>query len=196
MAPPHAIKTPGFGIPATASVTAVFLSGKPDNIAIRMNQSVALIWHFFDLGAMTGLSAICIPVFLDTNADVSHMYMQWARLYHYGHIYMPSVAVSATGLYALAAARHRAVNSEYWATYAIAAVTTIAMVPFTWLIMNSTNNTLFRLHALADVSPSEVDLNTAQKLLVKWAWLHLCRSIFPFAGSILGFVGVVRQLRT
>jgi hypothetical protein len=143
---------------------------------------------------MTGLSVICVPVLLDTNTEVSHLYRQWARLYHYGHICMPTMAVSATGMYAYAALRYRAANNKQWLVYAIAGATTIAIVPFTWLIMTSTNNTLFRLHELAVASPETGDLSTAHELLVKWAWLHLCRSVFPLAGAIVGFFGVLKEL--
>lgn len=160
-----------------------------------MDRGVAanqLTW--FHLGAMTGLSAICVPVLLDTNTEVSHLYRQWARLFYYGHNYMPTTAVAVAGLYAYAALRHRAANNKQWLVYAIASVTTIAIVPFTLLVMNSTNNTLFRLHALAVASPETEDLSTAHELLVKWAWLHLCRSAFPLAGAIIGFFGVLKEL--
>lgn len=143
---------------------------------------------------MTGLSVICVPVLLDTNTEVSQLYRQWARLYHYGHNIMPAVAVSVAGLYAYAALRYRAANNKQWLVYAMAGATTITIVPFTLLIMNSTNNTLFRLHDLAVASPETEDLGTAHELLVKWAWLHLCRSVFPLAGAILGLFGVLKEL--
>lgn len=144
---------------------------------------------------MTSLSVICMPVLLDTNTEVSHLYGQWARLYHYGHICMPTVAVCVAGLYAFVALRYRAANNKQWLVYGVAGATTISIVPFTLLIMNSTNNTLFRRHALAVASPTTTeDKSTAHDLLVKWAWLHLCRSVFPLAGSILGFYGILKEL--
>ena len=141
-----------------------------------------------------GLSAIVVPVLLDTNTESTHLIRQWARLYHYGHLYMPAISVSATGLYSYAALRKRALHRKQWIIYAAAGVTTIAMVPFTWLIMDPTNNALFRLNELASATALAVDLSTVQGLAVKWAWLHVLRSMFPLAGAILGLVGVLQEL--
>ena len=140
------------------------------------------------------LSAIGIPVFLDTDTNSTHLLRQWARLYHYGHIYMPSISVAATGLFAYGALRKRASNRKQWLIYAAAGATTITMVPFTWVMMDPTNNTLFRLEALASATASAVDLSAAQELVVKWAWLHVVRSVFPMVGAILGLVGILQEL--
>ena len=50
--------------------------------------------HPSPMGAMMGLSLITIPLFLDTNTQSAHMLTQWVRLYHYGHLYMPSMAIA------------------------------------------------------------------------------------------------------
>ena len=60
--------------------------------------------------------------------------------------------------------------------------------------MDPTNTALFRLEALASATASAVDLNAAQELVVKWAWLHVVRSVFPMVGAILGLVGVLQEL--
>lgn len=143
---------------------------------------------------MMSLSTIVIPVFLDTDTESTRLVRQWARLYHYGHLYMPAVSVAVTGLYGYAALRKRASNRKQWLIYAAAGATTITMVPFTWLMMVPTNNTLFRLEALASATASAVDLSTVQELVVRWAWLHVVRSVFPLVGAILGLVGVLREL--
>lgn len=137
---------------------------------------------------MMSLSAIMIPVLLNTNTESAHLIRQWACLYHYGHIYMPAVSVAATGLYGYSALRKRASNRLQWRIYVAAGATTITMVPFTWLMMAPTNNTLFGLAA------SAVDLRTVQELVVRWAWLHAVRSVFPLVGAILGLVGVLQEL--
>ena len=51
--------------------------------------------------------------------------------------------------------------------YTAAGATTITMVPFTWLMMAPTNNTLFRLEALASAMASAVDLSAVQELVVR-----------------------------
>ncbi|KAF2178416.1 DUF1772-domain-containing protein, partial [Zopfia rhizophila CBS 207.26] len=145
-------------------------------------------------GAMMSLSAIAVPVFLDTNTSSTHLLRQWARLYHYGHIYMPAVCVAAASLYGYVALRQRVSNRKQWRIYAAAGVTTITMVPFTWLVMVPTNNTLFRLRELASATASAVDLSAVQKVVVRWAWMHVVRSLFPLVGAILGLVGVLQEL--
>lgn len=135
------------------------------------------------------ISAVTVPAVLDTNTTPSHLLHQWARIYYYGHIIMPALGVSVTSLYAFIALRKRASNHKDWLTYGMAGTTTISIVPFTWLVMAPTNNTLFRL-----LETSEADLDTMQELIVKWAYLHVIRSIFPLIGSLLGLVGVRREL--
>ena len=142
------------------------------------------------------LSVIAIPVFLDTNTDSTHLVRQWARLYHYGHFYMPAVSVATTGLYEYVGLRNRASHRKQWLIYTAAGAITITMVPFTWLMMGPTNDRLFRLLAVASASASAsaVDLGVLQGLVVRWAWLHIVRSVFPMVGAILGLVGVLQEL--
>ena len=144
---------------------------------------------------MMSLAAITIPVFLETSTESStNLLHLWACLYHYGHIYMPAISVTTTSLYAYAAWSKRAANIEQWRRYAIAGATTIAMVPFTWLIMDSTNNALFQLVASASGTLTSVKLETVQALIVRWALLHAARSLFPLAGAVLGLGGLLQEL--
>lgn len=142
---------------------------------------------------MASLSAFVIPVLLDTNVAADHMLRQWVRLYHYGHIYMPALCVATCGIYVYAALgkRRAAAGSDWSRCYALAAVSTIAMVPFTWLVMAPTNNTLFRLESLGS---AVTDLALVRILLVRWAWLHAMRSLSPLLGAYLGFTGLVQEL--
>ncbi|KAJ5655729.1 hypothetical protein N7507_007679 [Penicillium longicatenatum] len=144
---------------------------------------------------MLCLSAISVPVFLDTNTDSGHLVRQWARTYHYGHIILPALCIATCGLYAYIGLNKRAVRGKGWRTCAAAGVATIAMVPFTWLIMTPTNNTLFQLEA-ASVSASEppADLNAVRELVVRWSWLHATRSLFPLVGALVGFGGLLHDL--
>lgn len=108
---------------------------------------------------------------------------------------MPSVSVATTGLYAYTALRKRAASRKQWFTYVLAGTTTIAIVPFTWLMMAPTNNALFRLlEASTSATVSVVDLSTVQELVVRWAWLHVVRSVCPMVGAILGLLGVLQEL--
>ena len=146
---------------------------------------------------MISLSIVAIPVFLDTDTDSAQLVRHWAHLYRYGGLYMPALSVTATGLYAYAALRNRASDRKQWILYAAAGATTIAMVPFTLLMMAPVNNTLLRLEASASASVatvSVVGLGSVKELVVRWAWLHAIRSVFPLIGGILGLVGVLREV--
>lgn len=167
--PDIGVSAPKINVPAAAVISGSFLSG-----------------------AMMSLSAFVIPVFLDTDQDAEHMVRQWARLYHYGHIYLPALCVSTTGLYAYASLSKRVADNKQWSRYALAATSTIAMVPFTWLVMTPTNNTLFRL----DASELVMELSLVRGLVVRWAWLHVTRSLFPLVGAILGFMTLHQELRS
>jgi hypothetical protein len=101
---------------------------------------------------------------------------------------MPALCVATCGVYAYAAIDQK---GRAGSRYILAALSTIAMVPFTWLIMAPTNNTLFRLESLGS---TVTDLTVARGLLVKWAWLHAVRSLSPLLGVYLGFTGVVQEL--
>jgi hypothetical protein len=144
---------------------------------------------------MLCLSAIAVPVFLDTDTDSGHLVRQWSRTYHYGHIILPAVCIATCGLYAYIGLNKRAARRKDWRTWAAAGVATIAMVPFTWVIMTPTNNTLFRLEA-ASVLASEppADLGAVRELVVRWSWLHATRSLFPLVGAVVGFRGLLHNL--
>ena len=92
-----------------------------------------------------GLSLMTIPVFLDTNILTTHMIQQWIRLYHYGHFVSPAMAIATCLAYTHTAVRKRA-SGHKWKMYAAAGAVTVGMIPFTWLIMMPTNNTLFGLN--------------------------------------------------
>ncbi|KAK0729558.1 hypothetical protein B0H67DRAFT_2282 [Lasiosphaeris hirsuta] len=145
---------------------------------------------------MMSLSAFVVPVLLDTNPDANHMVRQWARLYHYGHIYLPALCIATVGLYGLTAARRRSDKRPQWTRYALAGLSTVAMVPFTWLIMTPTNDTLFRLEAaaLAGSAPA-AELADVRDLVVHWAWLHATRSLSPLVGAYLGFTNLLGEVR-
>jgi hypothetical protein len=141
---------------------------------------------------MLCLSGVVIPVFLDTITDSTQLLHQWVRVYHYGHIYMPALCVATCGLYAYTA-MNKPYNSNQRQIYVAAAATTFAMVPFTWAAMAPTNNTLFQLDGAVEATKAIEELSIVQEIVVRWAWLHLFRSVFPFIGVLLGFTGTMRE---
>ncbi len=185
------------GLPAVAVATGSFLTGMfiAEN---PVSLPYPALMCGLSIGAMASLSMIAIPVFLDTNnnsAAATQLVRQWVRTYHYGHIILPGICIGACGLYGYAAFNARAVTvkskprSGYW--YAMAAFATIAMVPFTWVIMTPTNNALFGMEFLQGAN-----LSVVRALVVRWAWLHAARSLFPLLGVILGFRGLFEELRS
>ena len=137
------------------------------------------------------LSLMAIPVLLDTTTQPSQLFHQWVRMYHYGHQVLPTLAVATFLLYGYAAVSKRAA-SRPWGIFAAAGVTTLSMLPFTWVFMVPTNNTLFRLdgESKAAAAAAVASWGEAQELVTRWSWLHLVRSLFPLAGAVLGLMAI------
>ncbi|KAB8067110.1 hypothetical protein BDV29DRAFT_196689 [Aspergillus leporis] len=140
------------------------------------------------LGAMMSLSLMAVPVLLDTTMEAAQLYHQWTRMYHYGHQVLPTMAVTTFLLYGYTAVKRRRAGRP-WGIFVLAGLTTLSMLPFTWLVMVPTNNELFRREklGLSDVSILEID--DAKALVVKWSRMHLARCLMPLAGAIVGMIG-------
>jgi hypothetical protein len=139
---------------------------------------------------MMCFSAVTIPVIVEINTDGLHLLRQWARVYYYGHLFMPALCVGTASLFALSAYRKRVKERVAWSIFDVAALTTFAMVPFTYIAMTSKNDAMFAL-AKADA----VGLDQARGLVVGWAYLHAFRSLFPLLGAICGFRGLLAGVR-
>jgi anthrone oxygenase-like protein len=137
------------------------------------------------------LSLVAVPVILDTNTQASHLLVQFVRLYHYGHQLMPSLAVATFLLYGYTAIKNRSTGGP-WKIQLLAGLTTLTMVPFTWIAMTPTNNSLFELHEQSKATEA-VELRRVQRLLIRWGVLHVVRSLFPLGGAILGGTNVLQQ---
>ncbi|KAL7783875.1 hypothetical protein V8C37DRAFT_26476 [Trichoderma ceciliae] len=163
-------------------------------------SALAVVFGTFLSGAMMSLTAFAVPVILDTNPeDGVHTLRQWVRMYHYGHIYLPALSIATTGLYVFEALTKRAQGRYQWVRYALAAVSTLIMIPFTWVFMTPTNNTLFRLETeAASGSGSAADGLGAMvhDLVIWWAFLHATRSLAPLFGAYLGFTGLLCEMRS
>lgn len=136
------------------------------------------------------LTFIAVPVFLDTTIDASLLFSQWRRMYHYGHQTMPVLAVGTFILYAFTCIKRYRVRRKPWCIFALAAATTVSMLPFTWICMASTNNELFRLEEASKTQPLLMGLTEGKRLLTAWNWLHFTRSLLPLSGAILGTLGM------
>ncbi|KAK3328625.1 hypothetical protein B0T19DRAFT_425046 [Cercophora scortea] len=146
-------------------------------------------------GMMLSISAQTVPVLLETTTNAPQLFRQWTGLYFYGSRIMPTMALGTAVLYGFAASARRHAGSEgspSWTTFALAAASTLSIVPFTFLFMAPTNNELFRLEAATRVAEPLVKTTVAEAkaLLVKWSWLHFVRSLLPLAGAVLGVFGI------
>lgn len=138
---------------------------------------------------MTSLSMISVPVLLETATDSPQLLRQWSRMYHYGHLTMPSMAVGTLLLHACTALQLRALGKPWW-IFACAGAATIAIAPFTWTVMGGTNGELFeRLERASSKENAAADLQEIKGLMKHWSWLHLMRSMLPLAGTALAVVG-------
>ncbi|KAK8076006.1 hypothetical protein PG994_003278 [Apiospora phragmitis] len=161
-------------------------------------QSLALISGSFLAGAMASLSLVAVPVFLDTTRAADQLYIQWARLYHHGHLLLPVIAVTTLFLYAHIGLVKRRLGRQYWRPWLVAGLVTVLMVPFTWVVMTPTNNTLFRLESEARAGgllASSGGLDEAQELVKTWSFMHLSRTMFPLVGAVLGALATINRFR-
>lgn len=77
-----------------------------------------------------------------------------------------------------------------WKGFAVAAALVVAIVPYTFLFMGSTNEALHSIAGGAHiVAESEVT-----SLINKWGWLNLGRSLLPLAGGVAGIVTFLGNL--
>ena len=142
------------------------------------------------------LSLIAVPVLLDTTTtNAPQLFHQWARMYHYGRQMMPTAAIATFLLYSYTCIKKRGAKKP-WGVFLLAGVTTLSILPFTWLVMMSTNNELFRLERVSEVETEAGAgplvngvIDEAKDLVAKWSWLHFIRSLLPLVGAIIGTVG-------
>jgi hypothetical protein len=107
------------------------------------------------------------------------------------------MAVGTSLLYAYTAStikkrQSKSDDSSKWHVLALAALATVSMVPFTWLVMVPTNNELFRLQRESVVNADVMGFEEARGLVVSWSWMHLTRSLLPLVGAVLGASATVR----
>jgi Domain of unknown function (DUF1772) len=173
------------GAQATALVTGSFLSGMNQRrcclIAPKVQTNILL-------GAMMSLSLMTVPVLLDTTTQAPQLFHQWVRMYHYGHQVLPTLAVGTFLLYSYTSVKKRSAKIS-WRVFALAGVTTLSILPFTWIFVVPTNNELFRLERVSKVEPLVKEIIEAKELVVRWSWLHFTRSLLPLLGVVLGTVG-------
>ncbi|KAI8944905.1 hypothetical protein F4801DRAFT_570146 [Xylaria longipes] len=155
---------------------------------------VAALGGFFLSGAMMNIAILDVPVLLEvSHARSSDVLNHWGKLYEYGARLYPSISVTVGLLYLYAILSSSKLSSRRsWIVFLVAAGTTLAMIPWTLLVMMPTNDTLMRARDLAGESKgAEVMLwEEVEGLVVHWQRLHFLRSLFPLVGSVIGVMGI------
>lgn len=136
------------------------------------------------------LFLLTIPVLLETTQQTSQLLHQWSRVFYSGHRKGPAISIATGLIYGFAAWSKYAAGSP-WRVFALAGVTTVSMVPYTWIVMQSTNNALFRAEARSK-SEQEQSWAEAESLVKAWNRFNAVRALFPLAGAILGILGTVK----
>jgi len=106
---------------------------------------------------------------------------------------MTAPAIAVTSLAALAySAYDRSRRGLVWKRYATAGALTLAIVPFTLIFMNPTNQALLQI-AGGGATAAVVNDDSVRALITKWTGLNLIRSLLPLAGAIIGIIGLVEE---
>jgi noranthrone monooxygenase len=141
---------------------------------------------------MLSISLLTIPVLVDTAVQPSQLLNQWARVYHYGHQVFPAISVTTCLLYAYSALRKRRLGLR-WSAIALAGVTTLGMLPFTWIVMRPTIDALFAAQ-IESKAGQVTSWDQAMGLVATWALLHTTRSLFPLVGMALGWLSTLQEI--
>ncbi|KAE8362108.1 Noranthrone monooxygenase [Aspergillus caelatus] len=157
-------------------------------------EYVAVLTGSFLTGVMMNLHLLTIPILIETTQQPAQLVHQWSRIFYSGHRKGPGIAIVTGALYGYAAWAKFSVG-EPWHHWMVAAVTTVSMVPYTWMFMNATNTALFHAEDRFEKGSVEISLQESVRLVRKWDWLNTVRALFPLAGSVMGMLGVCGVLR-
>jgi noranthrone monooxygenase len=139
---------------------------------------------------MMNLFLLTIPVLLETTHQTSQLLHQWSCIYYSGHHKGPAISIATGMIYGCAAWSKHAAGSP-WRVFAVAGLTTVGMVPYTWIVMQGTNNALFRAEARSK-NGNEGSWGEAERLVKAWNLLNAARALFPLAGAVLGMLGTCK----
>jgi len=144
----------------------------------------------FTSGAIASLSLITVPAIL-TNPTNASLLTCWRQTLQEGVKVCPPSAVAATIAHLLNFYINRNASSSSPSSAhrikfssAAAAASTIAIVPFTAMLMASTNEELFRREQAARGTATGVEPSSIE-LVKKWGRLNLTRAFLPAAGALI-----------
>ncbi|WQF87338.1 Putative anthrone oxygenase [Colletotrichum destructivum] len=133
-------------------------------------------------GVTASLSIFSIPAILQTGSEPAHALRLWQHLFLTGHSTGPKVAL-VTFLSLAYSAYDRFHQSVAWKPYAAAGALSLAIVPFTLIVMSPTNNALLA----GAQGASTLGLSEITELLTRWRALNVVRSFISLAAAAVGF---------
>ncbi|KAH8711846.1 hypothetical protein GQ44DRAFT_714274 [Phaeosphaeriaceae sp. PMI808] len=134
---------------------------------------------------MMSLSFITMPVLVNTSLSTAQLCSVWSQIYVRGRGLLPALAIMTCALYGYAYSTQKRPNSSK--AFLLAGAITIAIAPFTWIVLAPTNNKLFALQAESQgMTAFSSGSEPARELIVEWSRLHLFRSLLPLFGAAIG----------
>ena len=109
---------------------------------------------------------------------------QWGKLYILGKTITPPIALLSVGSYLWAWAHTGQV------AYAVAGALTIAIVPWTLIVMRKTNAAI-AAYARPRETNDDNDRVNAERLLHRWTMMNFARALFPLVGGVVGLAAAL-----
>ncbi|KAJ4515725.1 hypothetical protein HRR78_001424 [Exophiala dermatitidis] len=152
-------------------------------------------------GNITALSLMATPALgqskTDDNTPSTTLAKQWSYIYNRGKVQNPPVAAITAGsfFYLAWSTRTTTPQSQLPLLYGSAAAATLGIVPFTLLLMASTNSKLIRHTAASskELNPGAQQSKDEEilRLLGTWTTLNAVRGLFPLVGAVIGLVAIL-----
>ncbi|KAF1809425.1 DUF1772-domain-containing protein [Eremomyces bilateralis CBS 781.70] len=162
------------------------------SLLIKLAQLVGIAGGALVTAISGGASFMLVPALKAGPASV--LVRQWRVAYGIGARSAPpiSIVTSLAWAYLASKARHHpATPSGPFTFYTLAAVLGPAIVPYTLVVMKSTNGRLSELAAAADKASEKVQEKEATQLIEKWKWLNAVRGVSVFSALMCGAYAIV-----
>lgn len=143
---------------------------------------VYLNFSNYQVGAITSISAVTIPVLQET-VTPSRLPSTWKVLYDHGAARAPAMAVF-TALNHTYVAYFKFQNGFDWRGSAVAGLFTAAIVPYTLSVMIGVNGKL--TDAARGGENRKADAKEIDVLLGRWTVLNAIRGLLPLLGGAVG----------
>ena len=153
---------------------------------IRTTQVLGLTSSIFLSGINIGTSVLVVPILYTRSTSISTPIFY--ELYTRGAATLVPIIIFSASCSALVAY----LDPSRRTLWAIAAMATIAQLPWTLLGMMKTNN---RLNTIA-ASKNEQEKASEEEvvgLLRQWAWMNIVRGLLALVGGLAGVWAVIEQ---